>query len=190
MEIFHTFPMRRGAAADAPGGPLHAPRQRQGFGRFDGPNRYGAFYFSAVAVSAVAEQLQAFRGRALPASALRRADGSVLALARIELDDAVDLVDLDEPRELVRRELRPSGVATADRARTRPIAERIFDEGRDGLLWWSALEASWPNGVLFAERAVARCRLVERPEPLRLDHPVVHEAAEALGVNLPVGGVP
>jgi hypothetical protein len=183
VEIFHTFPMRRGAAPDAPGGPLYVPRERQGFGRFDAPDRYGAFYFSTLATSAVAEQLQAFRGRSLPASSLRRADGSVLALARIALDTA-DLVDLDDPRRLVERDLRPSQVATADRARTRPVAVRIHDEGRDGLLWWSALEAAWPNGVLFAERALGRCRLVGRPERLSPDHPSVREAAAFLAIEI------
>lgn len=183
MEIFHTFPMRRAAAPDAPGGPLHVPRQRQGFGRFDAPERYGAFYFSTLAVSAVAEQIQAFRGRPLPASALRRVDGSVVALVTIQLDDAARLVDLDEPRELVSRRLRPSGIATHDRARTRPIGERLFDEGHDGLLWWSALEASWPNGILFAERAIGRCRVVGRPQPLDLRHPLVREAADVLGIE-------
>jgi hypothetical protein len=183
VEIFHTFPMRRGAAAEAPGGALYVPRPRQGFGRFDAPDRYGAFYFSTVAVSAVAEQIQPFRGRRLPGSALRRADGSTLALARLELEGA-DLVDLDDPPRLTERRLRPSKVATGDRTRTRPIAVRIFDEQRDGLLWWSALEASWPNGVLFAERALRRCRLLERPPRLTADHPAVREAAALLAIEV------
>jgi hypothetical protein len=184
VEIFHTFPLRRGAALDAPGGPLYVPRERQGFGRFDAPDRYGAFYFSTLAISAIAEQLQAFRGRALPSSALRRADGSILALARMELDEPT-LVDLDDARRLLERDLRPSQVATSERARTRPIGVAIHDEGGDGLLWWSALEAAWPNGVLFAERALGRCRLIGRPERLGLEHPSVREAAAFLAIALP-----
>ncbi|MDQ6683262.1 MAG: RES family NAD+ phosphorylase [Chloroflexota bacterium] len=187
MEIFHTFPRRRGAGVHEPGGVLHVPRDRQGFGRFDARDRYGAFYFSLLAVSAVAEQIQAFRGRELTDAALRRADGSRLALARLELADGTRLVDLDDPTQLLSRAMRPSHVATSDRTRTRRIGERLFDEGSDGFLWWSALEASWPNGVVYAERALDRCRPTGDPEVLTLDHPTVVEAAAALGIGIAGG---
>ena len=44
--------------------------------------------------------------------------GRPLALAELRLDDEAPLLDLDDPVVLTREALRPSHVATTDRART------------------------------------------------------------------------
>jgi hypothetical protein len=75
-------------------------------------------------------------------------------------------------------------VATRDRASTRAIALRIFEEGAQGFVWWSTLEASWPNATLFAERAAPHLRLAAEPELLSVQHPTLRAAAEAIGVRL------
>src|SRR6266568_1142505 len=59
------------------------------------------------AESCIAEQLAAFRGQRLVASILRRR-GLPLALARVELGDDAELIDLDDPAVLNRERLRPS----------------------------------------------------------------------------------
>jgi hypothetical protein len=94
------------------------------------------------------------------------------------------VLDLDDPRTLVARDLRPSGVATGDRTVTQRMALDVYREGAVGISWWSTIEASWINLTLFAERATERLRLAGEPEPLGPRHPAVREAAEAVGVTL------
>jgi hypothetical protein len=136
-------------------------------------------------VSAVAERLQAFRGQAVGAAVLRRPDGRVLALASFEVADEEVAVDLDDPTRLLGLALRPSLVATHDRATTQPIALRIHESGAAGFLWWSTLEASWANATLFG----GRLRPLGTPSIIALDpeHPAVREAAEFLGLEIETG---
>ncbi|MGH7857000.1 MAG: RES domain-containing protein [Candidatus Binatia bacterium] len=182
--LYRAFPLVVGAGATEPGGALYVAREAQGSGRHDNPERYGALYVSASAESAVAERIQAFRGQALTAAALRRPEGGRYALAAIDDSELPPIIDLDDPRELVRRKLRPSEVATRRRSVTQAIALRVFQERRTnaGLSWWSALEASWTNVTLFEERAARRLRVMEPVEILSLDHPALRAAGEVLGI--------
>jgi hypothetical protein len=182
--LYRVFPLIPGAAVGESGGPLHVPRERQGAGRHDHPDAYGALYVSRTAASAIAERIQGFRGQTLANTDLRLADGARYALATFE-DALMDpLIDLDDPTELARRRLRPSLVATRNRAVTREIAFRIFQDGSVGFAWWSTLESSWTNVTLFAERAVDRLIVVGEPEPLTVSHPILRSAADAIGVRL------
>jgi hypothetical protein len=182
--IYRVFPFQPGVPASEPGGPLHVPRQRQGAGRHDNPESYGALYVSRSEVSAIAERIQMFRGRILDDADLTFAGGARYAMATFD-DRALErLIDLDDPGELSRRRLRPSRMATRDRTVTRAIAHRMYTEGATGFLWWSTLEASWPNVTLFAERARLQLVLLEDPEPLSVGHPLVRAAAAAIGVGI------
>ena len=109
-------------------------------------------------------------------------NGLRLAIARLELSDALELLDLDDPPVLTRERLRPSAVATHERANTQAYAERLYDAHPDaaGLRWWSTFESSWINVTLF-DRARRRLRL-RAAETLTLDHPAVVDAAEFLGL--------
>jgi RES domain len=186
--LYRVFRSLAGAQSDALGGPLFVPRDRQGAGRHDSPGRYGAFYASRTPIAAVAETIQAFRGRELGEDDLARADGSALALA--ELDDgalqAGVLRDLDDPAVLVAEEWRPSWVAGRDRTVTQAMAVRVFEAGGLGLSWWSTLDASWTNVTLFAERTVAAGLVVlpQPPERLGLAHPAVVAATDHLAIPL------
>ncbi len=182
--LYRAFPMLPGAEPGDPGGPLYVPRHIQGANRHDNPREYGAIYASRTARSAVAEWLRRLRGGPLVGRDLQRPDGARMALAALDDAPVTGLVDLDDPRNLVARELRPSGVATRDRRRTRRLALGIFEEGGDGFEWWSTIEASWINVTLFAERALQRLTLAAEPEPLALDQPAVRDAAAALGVRI------
>jgi hypothetical protein len=160
------------------------PRERQGGGRHDNPHHYGALYLSRSPLSAVAERIQAFRGQTLTDHDLARRDGTRYALVALD-DSAVEgVVDLDDPAELVRRSLRPSGVATRDRKVTQGMALSIHEGGGSGVAWWSTLEASWINTTLFAERAGTSLFIDGDPQPLAVDHPDLRAAAEAIGVLL------
>ena len=161
--LFRVFPLDPGAGATDDGGALFVPRGYQGANRHDNPDRYGALYASRHSLSAVAERLQGFRGRTLADEDLVSARGLRYALAAIDDSGAGSLVDLDDPRELVRLDRRPSSIATRHRQVTQPVALAIFEEGALGLSWWSALEASWTNVTLFADRAaIARVTATSR----------------------------
>jgi hypothetical protein len=128
----------------------------------------------------VAEQLARFRGiRELEARHLRRF-GRSLALSTFVVDERA-LVDLDDPKVLQRRKLRPSEVATRERAATQAQAAAIFElpEAPAGLRWWSTLESSWLNVTLF-DRGIAAVELTA-VRPLELGAAEVRAAAEFLG---------
>ncbi len=181
--LYRVFPAVPGAAATEPGGPLHVPRFDQGRGRHDNPDVYGALYTSRLPVAPVAERIQDLRARRISDRHLSR-EGARLTLVAMDESAVEPLVDLDDPRTLVERSLRPSTVATAEREVTQPIALSLYRDGMAGLEWWSTIEASWINVTLFEDRAAGRLALAGEPEPLTLDHPAVREAAEAVGVLL------
>jgi RES domain len=196
--LWRLLPWQADAAPDRPGGALWFPRELQGAGRHDNPERYGCLYVSQVPTSAVAEALAPFRGTgALTPAMLVRAG---LPLALVELDLDLDpgsgpgpgpgpgpggLLNLDDPRVLVRTRLRPSEVATNARAVTQAYAARLFDEHPDaiGLRWWSTLEAGLANVTLY-DRAASRLTALAT-DRLTPTHPAVREAAELLGLMAP-----
>jgi hypothetical protein len=187
--LWRLAPWQPGTTPGEPGGALWFPRELQGAGRHDNPERYGCLYVSQAHVSAVAEALAPFRGTgALTPAMLVRAR---LPLALVELHLGLDkngLLDLDDPRVLVHIKLRPSQVATNARAVTQAYAARLFDEhpGAIGLRWWSTLEAGLANVTLF-DRAASRLTVV-RVDRLTPAHPAVREAAELLGLAPPDPG--
>lgn len=158
------------------------PRARQGSGRHDNPDLYGALYAARSPESAIAERVQGFRGQRLTGADLRLADGRPWALGTIDDARLPPLVDLDDPGQLARRRLRPSMVATRDRPGTRGIARGIFAEDVPGFSWWSTLESSWTNVTLFAEVALAHLEVIGDPEPLSIQLPALRSAAEVLGI--------
>lgn len=184
--LYRVFRALDGVAPAARGGPLFVPRDRQGAGRHDSPGRYGAFYAARSAEAAVAETIQAFRGRDLSPEDLELADGSRLALATYDDSALGALTDLDEPAVLVVEGWRPSGVASRDRAVTQAMAMRAYEAGALGLSWWSTLDSAWTNVTLFAERAIGPGAVIDdgAAEPLSLKHPALVAAADHLAIPL------
>lgn len=182
MILWRLLPQAPGAVADGTGGALWFPRELQGAGRHDNPDRYGCLYVSESPVSAVAEALAPFRGTGALSQAMLLRAGLPLVLAQLQLDDASHLIDLDDPRILTRARLRPSEVATNTRAVTQAYAARLFDEHpvAVGLRWWSTLEASMSNLTLY-DRAAEALRFVEM-DPITLEHPATRDAADLLGL--------
>jgi hypothetical protein len=181
--LYRVFPRLAGAGPREAGGALHVPRFDQGTGRHDFPDLYGVLYVSRQAASPVAEHLRALRVRTVTERHLLR-EGGRLSLATVDDTGLGDLLDLDDPRNLAERSLRPSRVATRNREATQAMAVAVYDEGVPGFEWWSTIEASWINVTLFEDRVTDRLTLAAEPEPLTLDHPSVREAAEAVGVLL------
>jgi hypothetical protein len=180
--LYRCFAWNERTVADESDGALWFPRVYQGDGRHDNPDAFGCLYLADRATSCVVEQLARFRGQRLTAALLRRR-GLPLALAEITLADDALLLDLDEPVVLRRERLRPSQVATRDRATTQPQARRLHDEHPTaaGLRWWSIYEAQWVNVTLF-ERAAPQLRL-RSVAPLTIDHRAVRDAADFFGLR-------
>jgi hypothetical protein len=180
--LYRCFAWRADVRPDAADGGLWFPRPFQGEGRHDNPDLYGCLYLADRPVSCIVEQFAPFRGQRLIASMLQRR-GLPLALGSLEIADAVALIDLDDPRQLTRERLRPSHVATRDRAVTQPQARQLYHRHPHvgGLRWWSSWEAQWMNLTLF-DRASRALRLVQ-VEALTLAHPAVVEAAEFFGLR-------
>jgi hypothetical protein len=176
------FAWSRPARPDEQDGPLWVPRAFQGDGRHDNPDVYGCLYLADREIAAVVEQLARFRSQRLQAALLRRR-GLPLALAALEIQDGVEVIDLDDPRVLVRERLRPSAVATRRREVTQPQA-RALHAARPraaALRWWSTFEASWANYTVF-DRARPALSVVGVRE-LALDDGAVAAAAEFLGLR-------
>jgi hypothetical protein len=183
VRLWRALPLDRRARAEEVGGALWFPRLQQGGGRHDNPDLYGCLYVAEVAVAAVAELLAPFRGtgKLLPSMLVRYE--KPLVLAGLELEDGLTVVDLDDPATLIATGLRPSLVATRRRAATQRQAAEVHESHPDavGLRWWSTLESSWINWTLF-DRAARSLGVAEVTE-LTVDHPVVADAANLLGLN-------
>lgn len=158
------------------------PREYQGSGRHDAPDRYGCLYLAEAAVSAVAEMLAPFRGTGDLHPDLLVRSGRHLALAELELADDATLIDLDEPTVLVKESLRPSVVATNQRSVTQAYAVAQFERHSEaaGLRWWSTLEAGWIQITLF-DRALGKLH-AHIVRTLSVDDAAVIAAATYLGL--------
>lgn len=174
LRLFRVVPWIREAREGDPGHPLHVPGP-QGAGRVDNPERYAVLYASDSATGAVAESFgnlavwsdQMF---VVPSMGARR------ALATYELHDGV-VLDLDDARALLHRDIRPSRVVTRDRAITQRWALGIYDEGTwQGVRWWSYVDPDRGSFGLWDRRTL---RVLD-VTPLERTHPAVGDAAAAL----------
>lgn len=183
MILYRCFAWDEAAGADGRDGPLWCPREFQGEGRHDNPDVYGCVYLADRGVSAVVEQLARFRGQRLTPALLRRRQ-LPLGLAELALDDSIALIDLDDPVVLRRERLRPSRIATRERAVTQPQARALHAKhaGAGGLRWWSSYEAQWIHVTLF-DRAIPDLQ-VRAVRALTVEDPDVAAAAERFGMHV------
>ena len=184
MILYRVFSWDKASARSELGGPLYVPRVAQGQGRHDLPSRDGVLYSSKNPVAAIAEWIQMFRTRPLRSVHFGPARGLVRALARLELSDAISLVDLDDPHVLVQQAIKPSELMTHARQITQKWAARLHDQGCPGFLWPSALESQWINATLFETRVRNHLRLVGESQSLTTEMPEVRQAATALGMEI------
>lgn len=179
---YRAFAWDRAAADDQPGGARYVNRAKQGSGRHDSPANYGVYYCAANEESAVGEMLQVYRGQTLTRRELTRF-GFPLALVEIEFTDA-NLIDLDDPTQLIAHKTRPSIVASTKRDRTQELARRIFDAKADGISWWSTLVADWTNYSVFTTGDAVDAHIRSAPMELTLARPSIVTAADKLGIRL------
>jgi len=182
LSVFRVVPVEPRARRGRPGHPLYVPRELQGAGRHDNPELYGCLYAALDAVAAVAETLAPFRATGRFDRRMLERGGRPLVLCELLVAAEARLIDLDDPRTLVRERLRPSQVATRRRRRTQQVAADLFRRHPDaaGLRWWSTIEASWTCVTLF-DRTLPAVR-VGRRTPLAPDLEVVRAACDALAL--------
>lgn len=105
----------------------------------------------------------------------------VRALAWYDVDNATRIADLDDPRELIARALRPSGVITRDYSRTQAWALAIYHSNVvAGVRWWSYHDARWGSLGLWDLHGITD----SGADPLDMEHPALSEAAEVLSIRV------
>lgn len=156
----------------------------QGSGRFDLGDS-PVWYLAESAEHAVAESLQAFRGREFDDRMLFRF-GRPLALMNVTVPEpmAAGIVNLDDGSELARLDITPSTLASDDRRRTQEVARTVFDSGATGMRWWSKLSGDWHTTILFLSRVPVSALELEPPVPLTREHVAVARACRHLGIML------
>jgi hypothetical protein len=184
FRFYRAFRWDRRSAGASVGGPLYVPRHRQGSGRHDIPERDGVIYASLAAASCAAEVIKSFRGQLLVNEVFERAAGGSSALACLETQKNLTLVDLDDPKQLDKRKLLPSQVVSPQRTVTQEMTRALHDEGVAGFLWWSTLNSGWKNVTLFESRVRRELKVVAGPRALSLDDPDVLAAAKELSIEI------
>ena len=156
----------------------------QGSGRFDIPEVSAVWYLAESSVHAVAETLQGLRGQTLDDADLLRGGHRLAAVpVTVAPDVSALIVDLCDPAELARRDIRPDRLASRQLAVTQRIARRLAEDGRPGFRWWSSLHGDWHAAILFATQLPAGAPTFGRPTPLTADDPVVSDACRLLGIR-------
>lgn len=185
MLAYRIFPYLAAAARGQPGHPeyLHPV---QGRGRLDNPNAYLCWYLAEQPTAAVGEVFGDL-SRWTPAMfGMPAIPGARRALATMELSDDLNVLELDDARNLLDRGLRPTQVVERNRSATQAWALRIFQERKGkaqrwhGVRWWSYHRPQWR--ILGLWDASPRCVDVQ---PLDLSHPAVVDAAQVLARPLP-----
>lgn len=177
-DLFRVVTWRVGARKGEPGHPAHVLAAAQGRGRIDNPGLYTVSYLSGDPAGAVAERFGAFDPwRPATFTVRGLGEGARFALVRFRLEDAV-VLDLDDPRVLTDRDLRPSQIVTTERKVTQRWARTIFEDGSwAGVSWWSRYDARWTSYGVWEPTHLA---IVGQPVPIDLGHEAVLEAAEIL----------
>jgi hypothetical protein len=183
MRLYRVLYYIPGAAPTEPGGVLFLPTQ--GGGRIDNPADYDTLYVGSSKAGVCAEVFNRGKYRKEWTLEMLRGLPSVPSSRRVlgwyEVDDAAPICNLDDPRELIPRSLRPSNVITRDYTQSQAWALRIFAEMRwVGISWWSYHDARWASVGLWERTTIARFGFDE----LSLDDPAIIEAAGVLSIRI------
>lgn len=184
-EVYRVTAWRPDARRGEPGHAAFSPRSAQGGGRVDNPDLYATTYLSSTAAGAVGEVFgyhERWDDTMLDAGFA--GPGTRYALLRFTVK-ADEVLDLDDPRNLLDRNLRPSRVVLTDREVTQAWARSIYLENSwTGASWWSRWDARWTSYGVWADDHL---RAVGHPVPLHIDHDAILEAAQVLNRRLFAG---
>ena len=186
--------------AAAPGAPHSvrsvAPARFQNYGRFDLQGNPAVLYLAESPAHAVAEALRGQMRHPARSRGLRHslADSDLivgglrrsLVDVRIPAAIAKRVPDTSEGKTLSRFGIRADHLSSNLRGLTQGAARRIHShpDAVPGFVWSSRFGGDWHVVLLFLDRVPLDDLDFGPPEPLRLDHPAVVEAAAALHVDL------
>lgn len=176
MFVYRVFPHLASAPIGTAGHPKYV-HPAQGAGRWDNPDQYLAFYVATTAEGAIGEtfaHLSTWGADMLEFPAL---PGARRALGIYQFDEEkYPILDLDDPKELIGRSIRPSEVVMRTRPHSQKIARKVWDEKSwAGIGWWSMHRPQWQLRVLF-DSAITEVINVED----LVGHPALHEAGARL----------
>lgn len=186
MELYRVFPYKSSARSGEPGHPNYLFRG-QTAGRWDNSHAYLAWYLSRTAAGAIGETFGNLAHWSLSMFDTPYVPGARRALAVFNVPDALPLLDLDDPAELVKRSVRPSQIVRRNIGFTQPFALSAFREQNPdgsrrwaGLTWWSFHRPIWTNAALWATDTEPSPLALQRVEQLDLDHPAIVDASAEL----------
>jgi hypothetical protein len=175
LRLYRVFPWIPDAREGRPGHPLYVS-PLQGAGRVDNPEQYSVLYASDSPEGAVGESFGTLAEWSDEMFVVPTMPDGGRSLGVYELGVG-EILDLDDARSLLERELKPSSVVTRARAVTQAWALKIYREAAwAGVRWWGYHNPDWGAFGLW-ERSGLRVVTVE---PLGRDHEAVLSAAGAL----------
>lgn len=182
MRLYRVLSYLEGAAPNDKGGVLYVPSQ-QTPGRINNTNFYESLYAGDSGAGVCAEVFYRGKYRITWSDAMLAPlpNGSRRVLAWYDFPDTLPVCDLNDPKELMTRKLRPSDIITRDYSVTQKWALDIFNESRyAGVSWWSYCDARWRTYGLWDRSHVTASGI----EYLSLKHPAMIEAAGVLQVRI------
>lgn len=181
MLLYRVFPYDPSAAVGEPGHPLYEHRPQRG-GRIDHPDYY-VWYLSRQAEGAIGETFGNLASWDDSMFHFPAAPGARRSLGVFRLPDDLRLLDLDDPANLTKLQLRPTQVVARNLAVTQEWGHRIWSE-RDphdsathrwqAVKWWSYHRPIWDIIASWARPTF------DHVEALDFGHTAVIDAAEAL----------
>lgn len=190
MIVYRVFVHDPAAGAGEPGHAdyLHKP---QGQGRLDNPRHYDLWYFAVLPEAAIGEIFGNLTDWTQGMFLAPYLPGARRALARFEIPDELDILDLDDAKALLDRGLRPTQVVARSRATTQNWALAIFNEASQdgsrrwaGIRWWSYQRPQWPVIGLWVPPGTTPAHTLVGVEELALDHPSVVDAARTMAKSI------
>lgn len=181
--MYRVFPyLRQASSSNDPGHPLYV-HEGVATGRLDNPAYFSTRYFALEPPGAIGEVFgdleywsqSMFQFPALP--------GANRALGTYSVSDDLNVLDLDDARNLLNRGLRPTQVVERNRSASSAWAKDIWEERGPngyrawaGVRWWSYHRPAWRVLGVWGQLSLD----VVDVAVLSIDHPAVRDAARSL----------
>lgn len=187
MLAYRVLPYLPEAKPGMPGHPqyLHKP---QGRGRLDNPGHYDLWYLALSPAGAVAEVFGDLRRWSQDMFEVPFLPDSRRSLATFSIPDGLNLLDLDNPQNLVDLNIRPTEVVGRNRAASQSWALRVFqqrnsagDRSWAGVKWWSFHCPHWEVVGIWQVPGESVPMSLQAIEDLGLSNVHVQDALESLG---------
>jgi len=110
---------------------------KQGNNRHDIVKKDVVIYCSLNRKACIAERLKYLRNLQLNNDDFEYKNDMYIVIADINIDDKANLLDLTDPKVLVKYKLSPLDLATRNRDITQKVSREIYNHNFDGFIWWS-----------------------------------------------------